>query len=50
MKALQREDVAYNVRLRGPCVETVEPTLEPCMKIQRKPALTGDEMDAFGIN
>ncbi len=50
MKAPQREDVAYDMRLRGPCVETVEPTLELCMKMQRRPALTGDKMDAFGIN
>ena len=31
------------VRLRGPCVDTLEPALESCVKLdeaQRKPALT----------
>ncbi len=50
MKALQREDVALSMRLRGPCAEAVEPTLELCMKIQRKPALTEVKTDAYGIN
>lgn len=29
-----------DMRLRGPYAEHLEPTLESCMKIQRRPALT----------
>ena len=49
MEASQREDVARAdfVRLRGPYAEGLEPTLESCMKIQRRTGVNGFEKGAI---